>query len=334
MSLTGSLTGQRYAYGYGRVGVLQEYLLTQQDVERLLAAVDEAALTRALMELKMAKGLEWTNDAHRFIDQLERWLRREMHELVPAEDEEIFGILWLKSDASLLAYLLKKELGYTSGISVEPQVGATAFDPDLLRRLVAGSPVTGAPASLVQFVQSVRADRSLTPQRIDTLTAQFVADESVRLAAQSGSAPIRQYVAHHVDLQNIRTSRRLSSQERPLEHLLRGGEIAPEAFTDEPERLVELVRRSSLPNTLIDSLRAADDASVTLERGLAKAIAHDLALMRDRVLCLEPLFAFAAIALSQLRVLRTLIVGKSAGLAPAEIRNLLPPFLSTSPYAD
>lgn len=329
-------SGQDYAYGFGRIGVLQEYLLSQQDVERLLAAKDEDALLNGITEMKMSTHVEYAKDPHRFINNLEAWLKKELVQMVPADRKEVFDILWTKDDASLLAYLLKRHHGFTSELSSEPIVGATAFDPAVLRQLVDTGAHPAAPEELADFVRRMREQSSSSPQAIDTAVAQFMVRHQSRLAAASGSASIRRYVEHHIDLQNIRTARRLSKDELPADHLLRGGAIDIDRFSMEPHALAELVRASSLPNTLIESLMESTDSdasSILLERGLAKAIAHDIAVMRDNVLTIEPIFAFAAIAQSQLRLLRTVLVAKSAGLTADEARKLLPPFLSASPFA-
>lgn len=336
MAFSSSTFGQHYSYGYGRVGVLQQELLQPQDVDRLLASRNEQELVKSLMELKMSSHVDYTADAHRFIEGLERWLAHEVRTMAPADRRDIFDILWLKGDSPLIAYLLKRHHGFTSAISSEPLAGATAYEPSDLRALVEQDKPALLPPELVSFVRHVKALTSVSPQEIDTLVAQFVVDRQLALARKSGSKPIELYVAHHIDLMNIRTARRLKERDAPTDHLLKGGEMDIRSFSLDPARLASLVRGSSLPSAVADAIAfAADsmDSSVELERGLAMAIAHDIALMRDYVLSIEPIFAFGAVALSQLKLLRTIIVGKSTHLPADEIRKLLPPYISTSPFA-
>ena len=337
MSSVTSAFGQQYHFGYGRVGVLQQELLTTQDIDKLLLARDEGQLMKALTDVKLSRHVEYTLDPHRFIESLERWLRNEVRSMTPPEKQDIFDILWLRGDAPLLSYLLKKHHGLTSSISTEPSVGATAFEPGELRRLVQSGVAGQLPEDVATFVAHIKALPSLPlPQTIDTAVFQFIVDRQKSLATKSGSSAVRQYVAHHIDLTNIRTSRRLHENDTPADHLLSGGEIPVEAFSLSPAQLAAAVRHSSLPNSVIDQIALATDStesSVELERGLARAIAHDLAVMRDQTLSIEPIFAFAAVALSQFKVLRTIIIGKSTHLSADEIRKLLPPYLSASPFA-
>lgn len=337
MSSLLSALGQDYHFGYGRVGVLQQELLTPADIDKLLLARDEHQLMKALSDIKLSRHVEYALDPHRFIEELERWLRDEVRGMTPAHARDIFDILWLRGDAPRLAYLLKKHHGLTSPISVEPSVGATAFDPGEVRHLVESGQPGQLPEDVVEFVDRVKHLPSSTlPQIIDTAVSQFVVDRQKSLAAKSGSTGIQRYVAHHIDLTNIRTSRRLREDDAPADHLLHGGEIPIDAFLLSPARLASAISASSLPNSLVDAIAITADStesSVELERGLARAIAHDLAVMRDQTLSIEPIFAFAAVALSQFKVLRTIIIGKSTHLSADEIRKLLPPYLSTSPFA-
>lgn len=325
--------GTPYSYGYGRVGVLQEYLLTQADVDRLIAARDEQDLAKELMTMKISSHVDYSPHPHRFIQAIEKWLQHEVRAMVPENMRAVFDILWMKDDSSLLSYLLKRHHGLTSDLSSEPHVGATAFEPDDLRLAISGGRPTTLPESLLTFIRDVRDRPGLSAQEIDTRVARYVAQRQVELARKSGSRAIQLYVAHHIDLLNIRIARRLPEGESPAAHLLDGGEVDASRFTLDTERLAELVYSSSLPTSLADSIKSAEDSSVALERGLAKAIAHDLARMRNAVLSIDPIFAFNTIALSQLRLLRTILVGKTARLSVDELRDLLPPFLSASPFA-
>lgn len=333
MSASFASSRQTHSYGFGRVGVLQEYLLTQNDVDRMVSAANAAELGLILTELKISSQVEYNDNPHRFINNIERWLKNEVRSMVSESEADVFDILWMKDDAALLGYLLKKQHGLTSGLSTEPHVGATAYDPESIRTLVSGGHASGTPEELRSFVRSALSDRSLSPQQIDTLVARFFAERQLALAKKGGEA-IRLFVAHHIDLQNIRTARRLRRDERPEDHLLPGGDISMSRFTTDPQKLADLVRGSHLSSALADSIQTAEDSTIVLERGLAKAIAFDIAQMRMRPLTIEPIFAFAAIAQSQLKLLRTILVGASAGLRSDELKKLLPPFLSASPYAD
>jgi len=75
----------------------------------------------------------------------------------------------------------------------------------------------------------------------------------------------------------------------------------------------------------------AEDTNV-IEQGCSEVIASDIARMWNVPLTIDPLFAFAALTISQLRLLRVLLIAKRNGLSPQEVKKVLPPFLSASHY--
>jgi vacuolar-type H+-ATPase subunit C/Vma6 len=310
--MTASLHHRQHAFGFGRVGVLQELLLSQADIERLLQAGSEKDLVKVISELKIASSVSYSSNPHQFIHAIECWLETELRHLVEEESaKDVFDILWMKDDTSFVSYLLKKHHGLTSAIASEPHVGALAFSKEMYQECIGKGDFSRAPASLALWMQ--------------------FAEEQVKRATKISPLILR-YVQHHIDLQNIRTAQRLAKTTIPVApYLLAGGTIAKEHFTEDMASLASVVKNSDL-KALLSSGSAGDDF-ILLERALVKEIAEDLAEMRSCILSIEPLFAFGAIAVSQLKVLRTILVGKSAGLASDEVKNLLPPFLSASPFA-
>ena len=183
---------------------------------------------------------------------------------------------------------------------------------------------------LARFIEEMKADKKIKPEQIDYRVAVFIAQKQLELAKKSGSRLIERYVRHLIDLQNIRTARRMRPGEDPSGHFLPGGEIDPNRITTNPREIAMLIHNSTLPNTLADSMRDEGDTSLALERALNKALAHDVAEMRSVPLSIEPIFAYGIMAMSQILLGRTILIGKSAGLTSEEIAQMLPPVFSTS----
>lgn len=327
-----SPTGAKFAFGYGRIGVLQQQLLTPSDLDRLLGAHNDLELRRVLSEIKLTSRVMPLEDRKEIILALERWLKNEVEKMSPPGKASVFGILWLREDLPVLAYMLKKFLGYTSSISVAPIVGVTMFPVDRMKELVfEGKNMNGAlPEDLVRFVERIRAQKTISPQQIDSEVAQFVAGQQRELARRSGSRLIRRYAAHLIDLQNIRTFHRLGRENPDLFHFVEGGEIDISLLTSNSDRTSLLIRKSTLPDTVLKSIGDESESAVVLERGLNRGLAHDLAEMRAVPLSIEPIFAFAVIALSHILLIRTVLIGKAAKLTSKDISAMLPPFFSTS----
>ena len=83
---------------------------------------------------------------------------------------------------------------------------------------------------------------------------------------------------------------------------------------------------------LADLLDQPNHTGSDIERMLSDIRAEDIGALWNEPLKLEPVFAFAATALTQLALLRALLIGKRAQLSPQEIKRLLPPFLTASHY--
>lgn len=333
---TGALIGQHFAFAHGRLGVLRQSLLNRSDMDRLLGAHDLSEVNRILTELTLTDAIDQSlRSADQILAALARWIRTEMEEMVTPSTYEIFNILWLTEDLPLLAYLLKHHHGHTSTISTEPETIVSAYSPSDLRSLVRDGIASGLPASLISFVTNARSLTSPSPETIDTLVAQYGANERLRLARASGSSLIQQYVRHTIDIQNIRTALRLlhATEEHPLSFLVHGGTIAPPTLLGTFEKIRMAIATSDLHFHLLQALHENGERSTALERGLNGVLASDIERMWDRTLGIEPPFAFAATTLSQLRSIRATVLGKKNALSPQDIKQILPPFIGVSRFS-
>ena len=334
MTAIQSLIGQEFAYAHGRSGVLQQLLLTQSDLDRLLGASGGKEVEQILIELKMTsiidQGIREGNDV---LNAVGAWIRKEVEQMTPLSRQPIFNILWMEGDAPFLAYLLKEKQGLTSPISTEPTSGISAYSSDALRALVRDDDEGTLPEHLVSFVKEMSEEQDLDARTIDTRVSQYVANTSLALARAANSKLIQRYVQHLIDLQNIRTALRLADEEDEvcLPYLLEGGTIDSNDLAGPLENTIKAIGRSNLGYFLNDCLQTIDDVNA-LERNLSEVIAVDIADMWNVTLSIEPTFAFAAIAIAQLKLLRMILIGKRNGLSPQDIKKALPPFLSATHY--
>lgn len=322
-----------FSYATGRVGALQQRLLTPQDVERLLATRTETELERVLGELKFTSVVMGDiSSIDRVIPRMEKWLHDELENMLPDEWRPILGILWLKEDAPLIASFLKQYFGFTETEIAEGRA-PSSYKPRLLRSLIIEGKVHHTlPQHLTAFVQRQKRKEHQTPALVDASVARYVARTQTELAKSSGSRLLQQYVKHHIDLQNLRIARRLKDSDEASRIFLPGGEVDPMLLVGDRRKAANALRRTSLHFSFTEEFETGDETSMSVERSLMKAIAHDVAHMRANILGLEAPFAFAIVALSQLKILRTILIAKRADLSTPEIRDMLPPFLSTSPY--
>lgn len=331
-----ALIGQHYAFAHGRLGVLRQSLLTQGDVNRLLGAHDLREVEQILTELKLTGVIDQSlKNADDILAALASWIRTEVEDMVEPKKLDAFRVLWLTEDLPLLAYLLKRRAGLTSSISVEPVTTIGSYEPAALRALVDDGHGEHLPAQIVSFVTSVRALEQPTPETIDAAVARFGAAERLRYARASGSALIVRYVRHSIDAQNVRTALRLlhAHDEHSASFILDGGTIPTSKLTGSLENIRVAIDSSDLHFRLLKALTSDIEQPTALERGLSDVLADDIERMWEHTLGIEPPFAFAATALSQLRLIRAAILGKRNGLSPQDIKQILPPFVGVSRFA-
>lgn len=327
--------GQRFAFAHGRAGVLQQSLLSQSDIDRLLGAHDQRETEQVLTELRFTKLIDQSlRDPQEILAACQAWVRREVSSMTPKDLQPTFDILWMEGDLPLLAYLLKKKNGLTSDISREPDSPYYAYNPEALRLLVEEGKKGDLPAHLVSFVQNIKDETFEDPRLIDAAVSQYGADTKLMLAKKSGSKAIRRYVEHGIDVQNIRTALRFPESSRSSEigqHLLKGGTIDTKSLTGNDASVAAAIRMAGF-HELSDAIEDRHDDLNRVERALSDILAKDVAVLWNVILSIEPLFAFAITALAQIRLMRAVVIGKRNNLSPQQIKQMLPPFLSASHY--
>lgn len=333
MTLPRSGIGHDVLFAHGRVSVLQQHLLARPDIDRLLGAHDLHEVARIFTELKFSNRIDQgISDPDVILDAIAVWVRDEALGMAPEKFVKIFDVLWLEGDVPLLAYLLKKRLGLTSAISRIPTPAITAFPPQAWQALVEHGTSNEIPASAVSCVQEALSQKSPTPAVIDAIAAQWGAKYQVEITRKSGSPLIVSYVRHQIDLQNIRTALRaldLPKEEREA-MLLHGGTLPLSAFCGTKQDLQHAIEVAEIGFTLTGEIQNGDHRE--LEQSLSAVLAEDIAALWNVPLKIDQIFAFAAIALSQLRLLRTILLAKRAGFSPQETKHVLPPFLPATHY--
>ncbi len=329
MSVSSFLGGQNTAYGYGRLGILQQKLLTGNDVDRLVMSHSPAEFERVLNEIAFTEPVRGM-PVQKMVAGMEQWLRRELNSMLPEPENEVFSILWLREDSARLSYLLKKHFHLTSNLQLPSDENV---EDSPLGHLVLKGESGEVMSEVADFILPLRLKTELTVAEIDTLVAKFVAEEQVRIAHRSGKTLIERYVRHLIDLQNLRTVHRLHSDDVIEDHLLPGGSIDFEQTGRNNASIAAALRLAGFNANLTDLFSQSPETGLEMERAIGEAIGHEVVTMRSIPLSVESLLAYGVVAMSQLKVLRTVLIGKNAGLRSEEIRTMLPPFLSTSPFA-
>jgi len=326
--------GQRFAFAHGRTGVLQQSLLSQSDIDRLLGTHDGREAEQVLTELKFTKMIDQSlRDADAIIHACEQWVHLEVTQMCPQDKQPVFNTLWIEGDLPVLAYLLKKSKGITSSISKQPQPFYHVYDLTALAHLIETDEAGELPAELVSFVRFVQTRNVSDPRAIDTLVSQFGSDMRTMYAKKSRSKNIEIFVKHLIDVQNIRTALRFPSDMRQNAHMhmLKGGSIMPQLLMETGTTIAAQARIAAFYE-LADIIEKFPNDTNRIEQALDEILAQDISAMWNVILSIEPLFAFAATGLAQIRLLRAITIGKRNNIPPQDIKKMLPAFLSASHY--
>lgn len=336
MSAISPFTGQHFAYAYGRIGVLKQFLLVQSDVDRLLGCHNKREAEKILTELSLTSKIDqgitsWME----ILNAVENWVYKETRQMCPPVKQPVMQILWLEADLPLISYLLKKHHRFTSSVSKEPQSNLSAYGKDALKELINEDKTGNLPDHLIGFINKTKLKKYEKPDQIDTEVAQYIADLQLSLARASGSTHILNYVRHNIDLHNIRTALRFIKKENATGlslHLTGGGTIPLSKLKASLADIVSAVDQSPISYDLGEKIRQGEEDRNIFERGCSDVIAEDIARMWNVPMSVEPLFAFAAITLNHLKLLRVILIGKSNELSPQDIKRIIPPFIPPSYY--
>jgi len=115
--------------------------------------------------------------------------------------------------------------------------------------------------------------------------------------------------------------------------LLSGGTLPLERLQRGTKNILAAIASSELYAPFAKSIQSASaDTPLDLEQIGAKILADDIARMWTVPLTVEPVFAFAAMVIADVRLIRAMLIGKRNQLTPQEIKSILPPFIPASHY--
>lgn len=330
-----AFVGQHFAFAAGRTAVLKQHLLSQSDVDRLLGSHDLAAFEQTLRELRLMENIDVSVEGtDALLRGVEGWMKREVEGMTPPHKRPVFGTLWLTGDAPVLAYLLKKFHGLPSDVSEEPVTNLSLWNSEDLRSAIQGSTSPNPlPETLMSFIASMNILTEPSPWTIDRAVARFIAQRRLALARATGSPHILQYVRHSIDVTNIRTALRLSKLETSdtTDALVPGGSLSLSRLTGPKADIRSALAISDLYAPFIPAQGSA--APIAIEQIGASILADDIGRMWTVPLTVEPIFAFAAMVMAHVRLLRAIGIGKRNKLSPQQVKQILPPFIPSTHFS-
>lgn len=330
MSTLANTLRQPFAYAYGRTAILRMHLLTEGDVNRLLGASTGKDAITMFTELPMTKFIsQGIKDPNQILYAVFHWLEAEVIGMSPSDLWPIFEILWLEDIGTLVSLYLKQEAGLLTNKSTAAESFVSHELQPIWQKFLTTKDATILPTNLRTLLERCKQYTATDPKAIDLFVSQEVTLLKTKLAKQSGSKLIKRYVQDSIDLKNIRIKLRLDSA-YTAELFLPGGALPVTAFSGTIAQLLTKIEQSKLSYTLAESIRSSDTASI--EKTCNSILVHTISTMWNTTLSIESTFAFAAITVHNLKLLRSILIGKQNGLSPQEIKAIIPPFIPPSMY--
>lgn len=331
MSTISSIVGQKYAFAYGRSAHLQAALLNQSDLNRMLGSSDGKDAVRMLTELPITNFInQGIQEPTKIFQAIVQWIQAEITTMVPKKSQIIFDAIWLPATLAELALLLKKKHGFLQSEQSIEQLFLPAARSNMLKVAIESGNITALPIAEQWLLRDLPKQFS-SPVEIDTLLAQKSGALRKKLAKQSGSKLIVRYIEHVIDIHNIQAKLRLNAL-FTAEHFITGGTLPLSAFLKDTKTMYQAINQSNLAYTLAANLQDATN-QIEIEQACNAVLQADLADMWTAPLTVEPIFAFAAIGVHNVKLLRAIIIAKQNGLSPQETKQILPPFIPATAFA-
>ncbi|MDP2233230.1 MAG: V-type ATPase subunit [Actinomycetota bacterium] len=318
----------RYGYAVGRVRVLETKLLKRSYFERLLDASDFAEQRRILSETVYGGSLEGAITANDVEHALDAGLSALYQDFLETANLPVGIVSYFRTlhDYENLRGRFKAE---ALGIPAAEFIGPLGSVP---AEVFAG-PSAGLPRSLAAIEAKLREaltgeDGSIVVGEIDAVVDRQLQAELLSIAQGSGSGFLAELARLGIDIRNARAFIRARIRDLPAASAARwfapGGSVAPAEYAalyklplaDAGNRLTALgVFRGLDPEALIDPARfdVAMDSVVTRRLHVARMVAIGP----------EPVLAYVLAREAEARAVRTLLVGKLAGVSTDVLRSRL-----------
>lgn len=333
-----------YAYLYGRVSGMTGKLLSAREIESLtqmtgaaevLASLESTEYGKRLNELDLAdlRSLDVEDALHQaFRDSF-----KELVAMVPDEERtsfrEYFTSLWNHANTKAVIRGVHQKMSWDEIKRLINPLGGENMD-----RLsgMAAKETLGEALRLAGFFEEEGAETVYASYResgrLELVEGFLDAAYFRRLAAALGGSVLAEYLSVYSDALNIKNIVRCAKYGiGPAPYLVGCGkelsqEVLSRASSAELAELPHVFSATSYAGVVLDAVREVSESGSfnALERGV-EAILGDYLRDRSRLnpLSVYPAASYVELRLKEIKRLRAIILGKSAGLSPGRIRELV-----------
>lgn len=314
----------RYTYAVARIRALETKLFDRPQIERLLAE-DSQGMLRLLKESDYAESFSEVGDPHDFEPALTRELDKVLSLLTKlSPDRELIDLFRLRYDYHNLKILLKAKYLDESGDGALMDLGMSGLAS--LKSMVQEGKYLGLIEPLKEcFPGAVAAyERESDPREINLAVDRAMWEHFLRIADKYHCAFLKGLFQCTIDLINIKILLRIKgfeSEKKVLERNLIPGGILEKGFFlqsyDEPwDAFLTQMAVTPYEYILTEGLKSwPEDKSFTqFEIACDRYIFRYLEKAKYVVFGIEPLIAYLVYKENEIKLIRTMMVGKLNGI--------------------
>lgn len=318
-----------YAYAVARIRALETKLIDGKDYNTLISAPGE----RFFPLFTETAGIK--SDGPPVLSALVKSLEESFTESLYMIKslilkDEVKRLISLKYDYELLKLIIKEERGHKISIPAEIS-NRSNYSYPLLKSLLEGGKALDTGSIIYETYNSMKNARDLYGKRIDNSCDNSYYSELFQILEEYGNGFLTEYFIREVDANNIMTALRLKVQgakrtalrERflpfgniDISFLEQGFDLNLEGFS---VRILFSPLSAALNNTgkTEDEEAQAAEAEKLLEEELIKYLKKSVFVTFG----VEPLLTYLWVREIEVKNLRTILLSKSAGVSPEEIKK-------------
>jgi len=317
-----------YMYSAGRIKALETTLLSEVNVERMLSSKDDEEFLRVLHDTFLSP---YISD-RKSINLLRAFRKcitntKEMLTAI-APEPELLDILWVQYDYHNLKTILKgKRAGMHNEEIVEQCFKAGRYDIKKMINWISNEEFSFLSPWMRDAYQ--QATEAKEVYEIDAIINQAYFEELYSMVEKQNNDFVQDFVRLLVDLYNIRTALRVlhsagGEGERNRSHFAPGGTVRSSEITTK-EGVYEVLKRFGGEEIWKEPWQEYEQEGhfTMLERTGDDVVVEYLKRKSVDVFSVATLYAFFWARKNNVEMVKTIYVGKHAGLSEANLRKML-----------
>lgn len=322
-----------YAYAVGRIRVLENKLLDNDKINRMVDAPSAGDVLKVLAESEYGQGEE-LNSPYDYELLLSAELEK-TYQFIQAitPNQNITDLYLLQYDIHNLKVLIKAR--YIENLQDKPLMSIGTISMDVLKSAVANKDYKLLPPFLKEAIERLEdtLDMRVDPQKIDISLDNAYYNRVFTVSNKSGNAFLRELFIKRIDLTNIKTMLRVKKIGEGFEFLknllLPHGSLDfslfDKAMDGALEQLLHTAQLSEYDKVLTDGIQAfiKNGNLMVYERLMDNYLLDFVKSHKYNPLGIEPVVGYLLAKENELKLVRMIMVGKTNNIPNDRVRERL-----------